>query len=337
MLEKMLITDFQKHERLLVEFDPKITTITGPTDSGKSSILRALRWLMLNRPSGDGFVRWGQKSMTVKAKVDGRTIKRARGKGNTYSLDGEQYEAFGTGVPDAISGFLNVGATHFVLQHDPPFWFSLSPPEVARQLNKIVDLGAIDEVTSKLAAKQRKLNAERDVCQERLDAAKRTKTELSYVLMMDRDLKGLEGLRSSIDDQSAANYAMDVLLRNTKWKSTVIAKSKSVVDLGKNAVDAGEVASGSSKDVGALSSLLEEVGEVRKALSTPVPSIDALTKARDLVVEGEENVRDMRNTINLVKCQADELVILKAELKKAGNRLKVETGGRCPVCGGVMA
>ena len=74
MLEKLRIINFQKHEDLTVSFDDRITTIVGPSDVGKSAVLRALRWVLTNQPDGSGFIREGEKNASVVLRVDGRTI-----------------------------------------------------------------------------------------------------------------------------------------------------------------------------------------------------------------------------------------------------------------------
>src|SRR6266480_1075955 len=93
------LNDFQAHKKVLVELSPTITTIRGPTDTGKSAILRALRWACLNDIAGEEFIREGQKQTTVIVRVQAgdveRVIRRIRSTGgvvNTYELGGEEYK-----------------------------------------------------------------------------------------------------------------------------------------------------------------------------------------------------------------------------------------------------
>ena len=81
MLESLDITNFQKHSTYHIDFDPYLTVLVGPTNIGKSSLLRAIRWCMLNTPSGDSFIKQGESFTSVKLKVDNHTIERKRGKG----------------------------------------------------------------------------------------------------------------------------------------------------------------------------------------------------------------------------------------------------------------
>lgn len=165
------IQNFQKHKDLTIEFDPHITTIVGATDSGKSAVLRALRWVMLNEPPRKGdFIRDGAREATVTLVVDeNTTIVRKKGKAtNLYILNGNPLKAFGKGkVPGPVEEVLNVQKINFQDQHDNPLWFKDTPGEVSRQLNKIVDLSAIDDVQSSMDSIVRKTNAELGVIKDR--------------------------------------------------------------------------------------------------------------------------------------------------------------------------
>ena len=74
MIDRVQILNFQRHGELKIVFDEQITTIVGPSDTGKSSVLRAIRWVAFNRPLGDGFIRFGENECVVRLWVDGRKI-----------------------------------------------------------------------------------------------------------------------------------------------------------------------------------------------------------------------------------------------------------------------
>jgi DNA repair exonuclease SbcCD ATPase subunit len=191
-LDRLRLTNFQCHELLDIQLDPGITTIVGPSDVGKSAVIRALRLLALNKPRGDGYVRFGFKGCEVRAKVDGKTVRRERGGENLYSVDKQVYWAFSNEVPKAVQSVLNLSDANFSGQHDPPFWFSLSPPELARQLNRIVDLDVIDRMTSHLASTMRSLKARQEVVVSRLSEATQAKRKLFWAVLADRGLARLE-------------------------------------------------------------------------------------------------------------------------------------------------
>ena len=55
MIQSLQINNFQSHKYSVMELHKGVNVIIGPSDSGKTTILRALRWLVWNRPSGDAF------------------------------------------------------------------------------------------------------------------------------------------------------------------------------------------------------------------------------------------------------------------------------------------
>jgi DNA repair exonuclease SbcCD ATPase subunit len=179
-LLKLALENFQPHERLEVDLSAQLVSISGASDVGKSSVLRALRWLCLNDLPGDDFVREGAKRTTVTLTLSGnRVIKRIRGSGtNTYELDGKEFKSFGNTVPQDIAALLQLTNLNFQSQHDSPFWFAESAPEVSRQLNAVIDLSVIDSSLSFVAAKVRSAQERVNVTQERLDEAKKELEEI---------------------------------------------------------------------------------------------------------------------------------------------------------------
>src|SRR4051812_38242007 len=97
----LVLKNFQKHKLLKIQFSPHITTIKGRTDRGKSSILRALKWLCLNNLIGNEFIRTGSSKAKVGLSVKDHRIVREKGASNLYVLDGKEFRAFGSKVPDS--------------------------------------------------------------------------------------------------------------------------------------------------------------------------------------------------------------------------------------------
>ena len=204
MITALRLLEFQKHRKLVVRFDPHVTTIVGQTDSGKTSILRALLWLLTNSPAGMEFIHYGSKRVEVDLRVDDCEIRRIRSSTiNSYALiHGESfksYKAFGTEVPPDIARVMRVGPINVQNQHDAPFWFSLSRPEVSRQLNEIVNLGVIDRCLSGVATIVREGQARVVVSEERLEKQVALKRSFRWALEADADLKAVEKLAAVAD------------------------------------------------------------------------------------------------------------------------------------------
>jgi DNA repair protein SbcC/Rad50 len=149
MLKSIALKNFQQHKKLKLEFGP-ITVFVGQNGKGKSTIIRALKWAMLNKPRGTDIIRWGAKDCAVGIEFDDHTlIRRRTGRDNFYFLDNEELKAFGSDVPEPIANILDVSELNFQGQHDSSFWLSLTPSAVTKELNRIVDMSAIDELSKK--------------------------------------------------------------------------------------------------------------------------------------------------------------------------------------------
>ena len=246
MFELLSIKNFQRHKRIDVPLS-QITTIIGETESGKSSIFRALRWLCLNLPRGVSFKRIGASAGTeVTLIADGIEVDRLRGKTNEYRLEGESYVAFGKGVPDAISKLLAVDSVNFQGQLDQPYWLTESPGQVARNLNAIVDLDIVDASLTDVGKESRKAKAEVVFIKSRLTEAKAEMKRLAFV----RDLKG----------------AYDDLCRSYDDWQDVEAEADDLAELIDNVVDRASEAKASAKEWNALSAVVAS-GEVWLAVS----------------------------------------------------------------------
>ena len=152
MIQQLSLTNFQSHKKTKLEFSDGVNVIIGGSDSGKTSIIRALKWLVFNRPGGDAFrSTWGGDT-TIQLTVDNIPIRRTKsGKDiNLYQKDGIKYAAFGTEVPNDITDLLNLNEINLQAQMDSPFLISSTPGDVAKHFNQIAHLDQIDSGLKKV-------------------------------------------------------------------------------------------------------------------------------------------------------------------------------------------
>ena len=155
MFKNLKIRNFQSHLNSSLEFPKGVSVLIGSSDQGKSSVFRALRWLLENRPLGGAFRSWfsgSREPVEVElTTAEGDTIiHRRMDEVNSYELNGEKLEAHGAEVPDVIRDSLKLGPYNFSSQFDRYFLLQDSPGEVARRLNSVVKLDEIDEVLRKV-------------------------------------------------------------------------------------------------------------------------------------------------------------------------------------------
>ena len=149
MIRKVAIQNFQIHKQTELEFKEGMNVIAGSSDNGKSSIIRAIRWVLMNRPTGFAFHTHGAKDDTAVAMVFGdyECVTRQKGEKNSggYHHRGKTYAALRTDVPPEIERVLNLSEINIQSQHDPYFLLQDSPGEVAKKLNVVAGLGIIGD------------------------------------------------------------------------------------------------------------------------------------------------------------------------------------------------
>ena len=332
MFELLQIQNFQAHDKLRIEFDKAITCIVGPSDVGKSAIIRALRWICINNPGGDAFVRHGTKGSTVKLVVDGHTITRRRSPGgviNTYHLDDAEYKAFGRGVPEPIEHLLNLGPVCWQGQHDAPYWFSDSAGEVSRQLNAIVDLGIIDETLSNVVRTLHRGRTKLEMAEEELTEANKQHNSLAWVPGFSDAVAGLEAKETEYTEAARAATVSASLLKATQAHQATHERVAGAALAGLNLVKCGEEAIEAQNRADMLHKLVSAAKEhaVLGAVSVPdiAPMEEAMFCFKKIVIQS--------NTINMLirdtRTKETKLCRLEKELEAAEKAIP----DQCPVCG----
>ena len=175
MITKIELHNFQSHKNTVLEFDKGVNVICGETDNGKSAVIRAIRWVVENFPSGTETInsRWNKdfkEPMSVVLYTENGKIERIRSKTrNGYNIlkngcDPVELDAIGKGnVPKEVTDFLNVSDVNFQFQLDQPYLLTKTPGQASQYLNEIVHLDSIDKIMSLADSDKRQLSSEQKV------------------------------------------------------------------------------------------------------------------------------------------------------------------------------
>ncbi len=186
MLKTLTIKNVQGHKNSTLNFHKGLNMIVGPSDQGKSTIVRSLNFVYNNKSNGKADFRRGMNGMSVTSVFDDCTVVRTQKRGtNNYILnDGEPFKAFGKRVPEEIERAVNLNEVNWQFQHDSPFLVSQSSGHVARFLNHITGMEAIDSGISSINKYIRDTKDDLEEEQERFKQIK-------------KDLKEYEGLEEA--------------------------------------------------------------------------------------------------------------------------------------------
>jgi len=337
MLERLQIKNFQNHELKRVRFDPQVTAIVGPSDAGKSSILRALKWLVMNRPRGDGFVRHGEKTCSVDLWVDSRKISRTRGPDNTYRIEGKELAAFGTDVPEDVQNAVRMDDVNFQGQHDPPFWFGLTPGELGKKLNGIVDLSLIDHTMKRLSSRLRSLKTEKAVVEERIGEAEVEVAGFDWVDDASDDFDELVALKGDASKRAGDRDRVSFLLVQAHHHKGLLDRASAMVQDAASLFQLGERAAEYDDQHERMIDLVEEAEGYTEVLGVSVPTEADLEGAVWHEVEIAETKTNQVERLAVLVSGAlghrRKAAEYDAELCDLVEELDEELEGLCPVCG----
>ena len=199
MIDSIKLKNFQSHKDSVLKFNNGVNIIIGTSDSGKSAILRGLRWVAQNKPSGEEYRSWWGGETEVSLIYGTSEISRVRGKSakNEYAIyrnDAEPLilKAPGMEVPEPVANLINLSDINLQHQIDAPFLFSNTPGEVAKHFNKMANLNKIDASIKKAQQFVNSANSELKVIEKQI--AENTAALLPY-----ENLNSIKELIARID------------------------------------------------------------------------------------------------------------------------------------------
>lgn len=332
MIENITIQGFQAHDKLTISLDFGVTTIVGASDVGKSSIIRAIRWLALNLPSGDSFIRWGEQRARVDAKVDGKFVLRERGTENTYVLDTREFKAFGNGgVPEEITNLLGISEINFQGQYDSPFWLSDTAGEVSRHLNRIVGLEIIDDVLSKLTSLIRKRSTEVEVTEKRLDDAREECKDWKFAKDVDADLAVLEELELSVTRLQDQTLRLSKEIDRYESIDRGTLQICMMISIGCGIVEDGEIAEKLTTRCKCLRNVICDAEKQQSFTHRRqfIPDLEDINTVQKL----ESRVNELGRLIRACKQSVYEETDARGYVRQMLKEWDKNIGKECPLCG----
>lgn len=222
MIKRLKIKNFQCHENLDLEFDEGINIISGASDRGKSSVIRALDLVRYNSPTGFSYrydpriLKRSKKALkdseltAIEVTLDsGSVIARERNKReiNQYRINDIVLQAMRSGVPDEVRSLLNIANYSVQPQHNPYFLLNDSDGEVSRQINELVGLESINIVLKKASSIVDDAKAKAKEASEKAEAISFSLERLKDLAVIEKRFEKLqkktkvcEDLSSSIED-----------------------------------------------------------------------------------------------------------------------------------------
>ncbi len=343
MIKSIGLHNFQSHKDTRLEFHKGVNVVVGNSATGKTAILRALKWVMFNKPKGDSFrSHWGG-DMAVDLAVDNGIVARTKSKTtNGYSLNGESYKAFGQGVPDEITTALNMDSVNVQYQFDTHFLLSNSPGEVAQYLNRIVGLDAIDRGMSNIASKSRKIEQELSYAKKMLEEDEERLTGFDYLAEAEKDIDQLEKLQE--EQQNLLNKKTKLFLligeveivENNLVDIPDLEKAFDNVERIARLEEKWKMATDKQDD---LIQLLNNITVTRKlfeGISDLIPAsdkIDGLLVIENGLEKAEKEYTDLDELLAVIVEENDNLENICKKLAEVSANYQKLKPKECPLCG----
>lgn len=346
MIKQLHISNFQSHLDTILDLDPGVNLIVGQSDSGKTAIIRALKWLTTNRPLGDSFVSWNGKGKTeVSVLLDvGTSIAHQPGR---YSLskpndDSSEWNAIGTGVPETVQQVLNISDLSWQSQMDAPFLLSASPGEVARTLNEVADLDKIDSTLvniNRMARDNRTQLTETARAKQQLEIDLSAFRELDNQLAEVARLKEMERKVGLLEDMVAEGGQLVVSITEQEEALTrygQVEKHLAFIHQLNERMSEYETI---SEEIGKRQQMLAEVMELTdrlKAIKDPADAEAELDLLLDMVGQAQalnDSIGKNERQLNYVLAMQKKHIEMENYLERLENQWHEQFPDICPLCG----
>ena len=271
-----------------------ITVVTGPSSSGKSALLRSV-FAALDNPRGSAAVQNGfpEASVTLTDSTGSVTYTKSAKGPATYALDGTDFTAVGSAVPDEVTEWLNLQPASVGRQFDPPFLLTESPSKRAAHFSALTQARVLLDAVGKLNADNRSLSASAKASRKlsgeyaaRVDAAELHVANLSdakdALYQASADLNRVTQVRDALlSAHGTVSQAAPVLLRARKVATTLAP----LVEATQNASQRVEAVAAlrarldtASTTARRYASSLDRAQRVRDTLTPAVEAADAASR-----------------------------------------------------------
>lgn len=215
-IEYIEILNFQSHANTKLDFDEGVNVIIGPSDSGKTAVIRALKWIFFNEPSGTDIIKKGEDSAKVTLKLNtGFKIIRGRSKSKNYyeiispENETQRFEGFGVNVPQEIINLTGINkidlgnmkkSLNIAEQLESPFLITDSPSIKANALGKLAGVDIIDKALGNLSKDMYEINSARKSIENEIRDQKDILKNFEYLKDDKIKIERLEYLFNQVDE-----------------------------------------------------------------------------------------------------------------------------------------
>lgn len=216
---ELKIKNFNCIKDITINLEPGFTILQGPSNSGKSSILKAIENTIFNQ-SGTSNVRQGQPYYLVEINHNNHNIQFAKGKGSKYKIDDQVYEKFGVNQLPEIADILNIRETilggekvrlNFSKQMSYPFLLDKTPGQLYKFIVDSSESENLSNVLKDINKDMKDLDKSIIQNEAQMDLLIKQQTDLNVKLSNSDRLLDITGQILALDSTDTSLNQLDML------------------------------------------------------------------------------------------------------------------------------
>lgn len=358
MIKSIEIKNYQSHKKTRLDFCEGINAIVGNSNSGKTSILRSLYWVLYNRPLGSSFIsHWNIddkenpiKNTSVIIENDKGIIERRKGTiiqnedkkdFNGYILNDKILEAVGKNVPEEVTSLFNLDNVNIQKQLDSPFLLSESAGEVARFFNSLIKLDLIDNVLSKAESVRRETNKDIGRIEQEIIEVKKELETFDWLDKAEKLITRVQILENNIEEKEEIIEELNESIEEYKKYDKIINETEKILSAIPLVQKIDSINSKIEKSEGNyrnLKSIIENWQEQNKIID----GIADLFKAEKLVKEIDTVIKAIEEKSRIIVTLENSIYKWKQydkQINDSKNNIIKYTKmlpKTCPLCGNLM-
>lgn len=351
---KIHIKNFQSHKDTTIELIPGVNALLGISDVGKSAVIKAIRWVVENSPSGDEFVSWWGGDTSVSLDFGDVAITRIRGKSvNEYRIkrEGKKEQilsGFGQSSPLTDPRLISVGEAlnlrdfNLHTQHQGNFLLSDGGGAVNRYINRILNMEVIDRAVSNIESDLKHHRSQIAVEKESIKRLEADLQGFNFLGEADARLKILEANRSAWDAKESRYNDLYDAYEEAKSIESKLANIRKIVCLKETSVRLDK----KSKEIESLKqkrnnlkNTIKEIESIENLIGIKSKIVGLKSRIISLIgrnnsiLEKSKKCNNLENTIKDIQANENKLELLKNNISRMKEEFDKLMPDVCPLCG----
>lgn len=342
-IKEIIIKNFQSHKDTHLQFVNGLNTIIGESDKGKSAVIRAIKWVILNEPQGNGMVREGTNEAYVTIVLN-NDIRITRGKKlsgkktiiskNTYKIEypnGDISENENFGV-DALQEVLDACGIkilkidkdlteipNFLFQLEAPFLVASNGAVRSKTIGKLINANlfdaAIRDIKSDVTDIGRKVKekySDYESLTEKLKEYENIEEEEKKLNQIEKSILDYENRQNTIEKLKEYISSFSYI-KNEKFKLGQVVNSLSNMEKGELYLKDLELKHRENKDLNRIKINIDNIYKNKKVAKNLINNLKFISSAEQTY----QNLFESANNLGKISSFKNKLDYLNVEKDKS--------------------